>query len=113
MLLSIYCINTIVMIDGSYNNNNIIVNNYNIVYANSLTNNRVLYIDNSGKLNTTNVEPNTLNKIDTIENNVSTIQETLNSAIDNINTQLNSRLETKQDKITIDTELNDSSNNPI
>ena len=76
MLLSIYYINTIAINYGSYNNNNIIVNNYNIVYANSLTNNRVLYIDNSGKLNTTDIEPD---KLTNMENDIAEIKAQLSN----------------------------------
>ena len=39
----------------------IISNHNNYVYSNTLTNNRVLYIDESGKLNTTNVTAEELN----------------------------------------------------
>ena len=57
ILLLLFNIIYTIVISNSNNYNN------NIIYANSLTNNRVLYIDESGKLNTTNVEPNSLNDI--------------------------------------------------
>ena len=53
LLLSIYYIKNIIVI--SYYNN--------IIYANTLTNNRVLYIDESGKLNTTGITADELMQI--------------------------------------------------